>query len=152
ASGGTVTVTPSTTTTYTLTVDDGAGHTATSSVTIAVQALPAIESFTASAATIFAGDSTTLSATYSGGDGSIDHDVGAIASGGSVTVSPAATTTYTLTVGDGAGHGVTGSLTVTDDPLPAIQTFTASPSSISAGGSVTLSATYSGGSGSIDQG
>src|SRR5262249_59987199 len=91
-----------------------------------------------------AGSPATLSATYSGGTGTIDRGVGPIASGGSVTVSPTATTTYTLTVSDGAGHTATKSATVVVNPLPlpAIQSSVAAPLSIGAGGAPALSALY----------
>ncbi|HEY6910633.1 MAG TPA: hypothetical protein VI356_14745 [Myxococcales bacterium] len=154
ASGATVSVSPAATTTYTLSVNDGAGHVATSSVTVTVVPLPAIQGFTASPASIAAGGSSTLSATYSGGSGSIDNGVGPIASGATVAVSPAATTTYTLTVTSSTGRTAAASVTVAVSAasLPAIQSFSASPTSVSAGGSSTLSALYSGGTGTIDNG
>ncbi|HEY6807224.1 MAG TPA: hypothetical protein VI160_00440, partial [Gemmatimonadales bacterium] len=152
ASGGSVTVRPAATTTYTLTVSDTSGHSATKAVTLTVTAPPAIQSFAASATSIFAGGNATLSATYSGGTGSIDQGIGALSSGASVTVLPTATTTYTLTVTSPAGVKVTSAVTITVTPVPSIQSFTASASSIATGGSATLTATYSNGTGSIDQG
>jgi hypothetical protein len=91
-----------------------------------VPGLPSIQSFTASPATIGAGQTATLAATFSNGTGSIDQGVGPIASGATATVSPSATTTYTLTVSDGQGHSVTQTATVTVSNLPVV-TITASP-------------------------
>src|SRR4051812_23883850 len=113
---------------------------------------PKTQSFTATPVVLSAGGNAVLSAVYSGGNGSIDQSVGAIASGATVTVSPAATTTYTPTVTDAGSHVATASVTVTVNPLPAVESFTVSPATIAVGGTAALSATYSGGTGSIDQG
>jgi len=61
-------------------------------------AAPHIASFTPAQATLSSGQSTTLTAVFTGGAGSVDHGVGSITSGAPVTVTPATTTTYTLTV------------------------------------------------------
>jgi uncharacterized protein YjbI with pentapeptide repeats len=74
---------------------------------------PSISSFTAAAPTITAGSHTTLTAVYSSGTGSIDNGVGAVTSGSPVTVSPATTTTYTLTITGPAGDLTTATATVT---------------------------------------
>src|ERR1700682_701958 len=66
----------------------------------------AIQSFTASPATITAGQTTALAASFSNGAGSIDQGIGPIGTGAAVTVSPTATTTYTLTVTDAQAHSV----------------------------------------------
>jgi hypothetical protein len=91
--------------------------------------LPAIQAFTPTPATLIAGATSTLAATFSNGTGSIDHVVGPIASGGTATVAPTATTTYTLTVADGLGHSATAPATVTVTPAngPPVVTITASP-------------------------
>jgi hypothetical protein len=68
---------------------------------------PEIASFAAAKATITAGASTTLTAAFSNGTGSVDQRVGAVTSGTAVTVSPAATTTYTLTVTGSCGGVIT---------------------------------------------
>jgi hypothetical protein len=61
-----------------------------------VISLPAIQSFTANPASITAAQIATLAASYSNDTGSIDQGVGPIASGATATLSPSATTTYTL--------------------------------------------------------
>ena len=153
-SGTPVTVSPTSTTTYTLTVTNAAGSTATKQVTITVVAAPAITGFTASAAIISASGSTTLTATFTGGTGSINNGVGAVTSGTAVTISPAVTTTYTLTVTNSATTPATATLTatVTVVPLPAITSFTPAAATIVTGGSTTLTAVFTGGTGSINNG
>ena len=74
---------------------------------------PIVASFTASKSTIDPGESTTLSWSVLGATSlSIDNGVGAQPLSGSVTVSPARTTTYTLTA-TGASGSTTAALTVT---------------------------------------
>jgi IPT/TIG domain/NHL repeat/GYF domain 2 len=97
--------------------------------------------FTASPATITAGQTTTLSwATTNATSVSIDNGLGAQPTSGSGTVAPTATTTYTLTA-TGAGGTTTKQVTVTVTPAtpPPSITFTATPTSITAGQSSTLS-------------
>lgn len=71
-----------------------------------------ISSFEAGATTINQGDSTTLRATYTGANATIDQMVGSVASGNAVAISPLQTTTYKLTVDNGAGHSVSQFVTV----------------------------------------
>jgi hypothetical protein len=79
-----------------------------------VTAVPAgISSFTATPSTIAPGQQSTLAYTFSGGTGAIDNGVGAVTSGGSTIVSPASTTTYTLTVTPASGPAVQRQVTVT---------------------------------------
>ena len=65
---------------------------------------PVIESFTASAGTITAGQSAALSwgRVLSADRAEIDNDIGGVAAPGSVNVTPKGTTTYTLTATCGA--------------------------------------------------
>ena len=62
---------------------------------------PSIQSFVASSGPIAPGGSAQLIAFFSGGAGAIDYGVGAVQSGVAVAVSPLATTTYSLNVGNG---------------------------------------------------
>jgi len=74
---------------------------------------PIINSFSANPPTITAGESSTLS--WSVTDATtvtIDNGIGSVALTGTTAVTPATTTTYTLTATNAAG-GVTGSVTVT---------------------------------------
>lgn len=113
-----------------------------------------INSFGASPPSIAAGESSTLSWAVTGATtASIDQGIGNVALNGSRTVTPGATTVYTLTAYNAAGSGVTataqvivtGAITPTPTPtpgpgsLPVVNYFTASPSSIYAGDSATLS-------------
>jgi len=111
---------------------------------------PTITSFKAGASTITAGNSTTLTAVFSGGTGTVDNNVGAVTSGTPVQVTPASTTTYTLTVKNGAGTSVTATVTVTVVPPPTITSFTAGASAITPGKSTTLTGVFSGGNGTVD--
>jgi hypothetical protein len=151
-SGTAVTVTPAATTTYTLTVTNAAGTSVTANATVTVAPAPVITSFTAGAATITAGTSTTLTAAFSNGTGSVNNGVGAVTSGAAVNVTPAATTTYTLTVTNPGGTSVTANVTVTVVPAPVITSFTAGAARIAVGNSTTLTAVFSNGTGSVDHG
>lgn len=113
---------------------------------------PTISSFSASAATITAGGSSTLSWSVSNATSiSINNGVGAV-TGTSVSVSPAATTTYTLTATNASGSA-SSTATVTVVPAPVISAFQASPATIVLGGRSTLNWTVSGASTlSIDNG
>ena len=147
-SGGNQAVTPATTTVYTATAT-GAGGTVTASVTVTVTATPAPTlTITATPQSINAGASSTLSViasnatqvTLTGSDGS-SYPMGP--SGGTQSVSPAASTTYTATA-TGPGGSITASVTVTvtQNPPPTV-TITANPTTVSCGnGSIlTIAAT-----------
>jgi uncharacterized protein YkwD len=145
---GSATCSPSATTTYTLTATNIAG-TVTRQVTVTVAAappptIPVINSFTANPASISAGGSSTLSWSVTGATSvSINPGAPSVPASGSATSTPAATTTYTLTATNAEGS-VTRQVTVTvaaapPPAVPVINSFTASPTSITAGGSSTLS-------------
>jgi hypothetical protein len=154
-SGTAVSVSPTSTTTYTLTVTPPVGTvtatlTATVTVTAAPPPQPAISSFSASSATIEAGSSTSLTAVFSNGTGVITPGNLSVVSGTAVSVSPTTTTTYTLTVTGASGTTpATAATTVTVDPVPTITSFTANPTSISSGGSSSLTAVFTNGTGVI---
>ncbi len=151
-SGVGVSVSPTTTTTYTLTVTNAAGTGTTSTVTITVQSPPSITAFTASPATITQGSGSTLAWTVSGATSlSLDNGIGDVSGSSSHPVTPAATTTYTLTATNGFGSD-TRTATVTVVPPPAISAFSASPASVVSGGTTQLSATFSGGTGLVTPG
>ena len=130
---------PTTTTTYTVTVTPPSATgclTSSATATVTVNALPAAAISPASA-TICAGSSATLTAT--GGTSYIWNF-------GSNTVvqtlSPAVTTTYSITATNAAGCTASASATITVNSLPALPV-TVSASRCGAG-SVTLSATGAG--------
>jgi hypothetical protein len=115
---------------------------------------PSIASFVAGSATITAGNSTTLTGVFSNGTGTVDNNVGTVTTNTPVTVTPSSTTTYTLTV-TGTGTPATKQVTVTVTPAtkpPTITSFAASPGTITAGNSSMLTAVFSNGTGSVDNG
>jgi gliding motility-associated-like protein len=145
----TVSVSPATTTTYTVTVTDNNGCAQTASVSVRVFPIPIIFP-TASPSAICLGDSTRLDAGLQGGNipppslsylwapgGKTDPDI---------YVSPASTTTYTLTVTNPFGCSNNASVTVIVNPLPTV-TPTTNPAIICSGSSSSLTANASGGSG-----
>jgi hypothetical protein len=95
-------VTPSATTTYTLTATNAFGS-STATAVATVGNLPAIASFTATPAKLAPGQSATLGWSATGATSlRIDPGVGAV-TGSSVKVTPTATTVYTLTATNAFG-------------------------------------------------
>ena len=115
--------------------------------------LPVINSFSASPTSIPAGSYTTLSWSTTGATSVAVTPGGALSASGSAQTSPASTTSYMLTATNAAGSvtrtlsvTVTAASTPTPAPtpapapvLPVINSFTASPSSVTAGSYSTLS-------------
>ena len=111
---GSVQVSPAATTTYKITAS-GPGGTADATATVTVNASAAAPtaSLSANPTTIAAGQSATLTwSTTNATSVSLDQGIGAVALSGSLTVKPAATTKYTLTA-SGAGGQATAAATVT---------------------------------------
>ncbi len=73
---------------------------------------PEVDSFLATRSPITRGTSSALIATFTGGTGIIDHDLGDVASGIATSVSPTESTTYTLTVTNPAGKTATAQVTI----------------------------------------
>ncbi|MFM9948535.1 MAG: gliding motility-associated C-terminal domain-containing protein [Saprospiraceae bacterium] len=132
-SGPSIVVTPSASTTYTVTVT-GSVCEGVASVTVTVNPLPSPVA-TANPAVLCIGESTTLTAsggsTYLWGGGQ---------TGASIVVTPSATTIYSVTATDSNGCQASTSVTVTVNPLP-VPTVTATPSLICAGDTTVLTAT-----------
>jgi hypothetical protein len=151
--GTSIPVTPTATTTYTLTAT-GAGGSATRQLTVTVLAeeAPRIASFTAAPVTVVPGGSTLLAWSCYGADSvSIDQGIGAV-TGHSRAVSPARTTTYTITA-TRAGRSATASVTIVVMDAPTIAAFTANPAAVASGGSSQLTWSVVGADTvSIDQG
>jgi hypothetical protein len=134
---GFVTVSPSATTTYTLTATGPVG-TVTRQVTVSVVPPPTV-TFSVEPSTIAAGQSATLSwSTTNASSVTIDHGIGLQPLNGSRTVTPGATTTYTLTA-TGTGGTTTRQATVTVTPPKPTISFTASRRTIAEGEETTLS-------------
>lgn len=128
-----IVVAPSATTTYTVTVSNGAGCSGTANVTVNVNANPTA-TITPATVAICRGQSTVITA--AGGTAyvwSTGND------SASITVSPAATIAYKVTVSNAAGCSATATRTVTVNPLP-IATINPPVSNICTGGNATLTA------------
>ncbi|MEL6141434.1 MAG: hypothetical protein AAFU67_07430, partial [Bacteroidota bacterium] len=128
----TVMVTPSVTTTYSVTVTDDNGCMASDSVTVIVNPLPTASitvSESSGAAdddgTICEGDEATLTAA---GGAVFSWSTGA--STQSITVSPEVTTTYIVTVTDINGCSDTASQEIIVDPLPTFDSLTVSATEV----------------------
>jgi hypothetical protein len=143
---GTLPVTPSATMTYTLSASNGVNPDpapVSVQVTVNPPAAPVINSFEANPEEILTGESSTLTWDVSGEGLSveIDNAVGAVSPQGSASVSPPDDTTYTLTASNGGGTRTATATIVVNDPPPVppvINSFTANPTEIVAGGSSTL--------------
>jgi hypothetical protein len=139
-------VVPSATTVYTLKATNAAGMSATATAQVIVSgasvpatSLPVVNSFTASPSSVIAGSAVVLSWDVSNATSvSIAPGVGTFASSGTTLVSPAASTTYTLTATNAAGTTTAMTqVTVSGTPspftgLPVVNYFTANPPIISA--------------------
>jgi hypothetical protein len=138
--------------TFTLAVTNAAGTSTEQALTVAAGTQVEITAFTATPATLTAGETSQLRPTFVNATAAaIDLGVGPVASGVDVPVSPGATTTYTLTA-QGPGGPATRTVTVTVVPAPAVTSFSAAPPTVVPGGSSVLTALFSGGTGAVDQG
>ncbi|KAB7731293.1 DUF11 domain-containing protein [Rudanella paleaurantiibacter] len=133
----TLVISPATTGTfaYSVTVTNAQGCTAVATTTVTVNA-SINAGLTASSASICAGASVTLTAS-----GGTEYSfIGAFGADPNRVVSPSTTTTYSVTVRNGATScTAVAATTVTVNPVPT-PTLTASASAICAGGSATLTA------------
>ncbi|MCU1338526.1 MAG: OmpA/MotB domain protein [Bryobacterales bacterium] len=100
---GTFAVTPAQTTTYTVTATGG-GKTTSCSIAVTVGSpLPVIASFTATPSPIDAGQSSTLQWSVQNADSVSISSLGTVSASGTRSVSPTATTVYTLTATNASG-------------------------------------------------
>jgi cysteine-rich repeat protein len=143
---GSFVVTPGVTTTYTLTAINPAGDaTATAVVTVTPGNGATVLGFTATPTSINTGGTSSLSWNVSNAPGgiTISDGVATITTSnqttGTFAVTPVATTTYTLTAINPAGNA-TANVTVTVNAVNGAQvvSFTATPTSINAGGTASL--------------
>ena len=157
--GGNVTVSPSTSTTYTLTAVNSGGQT-TATVDLTVEpcvAPPVITSFTVTPTSIQDGQSAMLAWQITGADtASIDNGIEAVnKTGGSHSVSPSGSKTYTLTASNQGGTATASAYLQVTAPSqkPVITSFTATPTAIEKGQSSVLYWNFTGAnSASIDNG
>jgi uncharacterized repeat protein (TIGR01451 family) len=102
---------------------------------------PSCDSFTATPAAIALGGNATLAwQTTNASRVVINNGVGEVAADGSVSVAPITNTTYVLTVFGTQNRTVNCSVpvTVSNDPAPTCDSFTATPATITVGGSSVL--------------
>ena len=141
SSSGSRTVSPESTTKYTLVAGSQFGGSVSKSISITVTgALPSVNSFSIDTDSIYTGQSATVSWSVTGATSvSIDPELGTVSSSGTKSVSPDSTTKYVLTASNGAGNSTaSATLKVTASNAPIITTFDASPISINSGESSTL--------------
>jgi len=137
--GGTSTVAPTRTTEYKLTARNRLGEVSESVTVVVEQPQVRILSFYATPTNIIAGESATLHWQTENAETVTLSGVGVVAASGSTAVSPAQTTTYTLTARNPYGE-VSAQVTiqVTPGTLPRIMRFAAAPIEIVAGETSTL--------------
>jgi hypothetical protein len=142
ALNGSVAVTPTASTTYTVTATGASGPPATCSiaVTVGLASLPRIVQFSAAPPNINGGQSSTLTWVVENATSVNISGVGNVALTGSLQVSPSLTTTYTITASNAQGSSTaTTTVNVNVIAAPSITGFTASPNpSPTPGGVVTL--------------
>jgi hypothetical protein len=137
-------------TTFTLTVEDETGS-FTQSVEITAIDPAVITSFKPDGV-ILPGQSTNLTAVFSGGEGVVDNGIGPVKSGVPVSTGVvAATKIYTLTVTNSAGDPVTATAEVEAAVTPVITSFTAPGPVVSRFAPTDLTAVFTGGKGVVDQ-
>lgn len=152
--------------TYTLTASNtlnGVTKTGTKSVVVTVVAAPIVSINTAPATNVFIGSPFTLGWTGTGvtkytitgsaaasGIATTPVDL-ATATSRSITPTAAGTYTYTITATNSLGAVSTDTQTVIVEALPVVSTFTATPTSVTAGQNVTLAWSSTGVNLSIDQ-
>jgi phospholipase C len=151
ALSGSMSVTPSQTTTYAITVNGSGTATATAQATVTVTAVSGAPTATISAnpTSISAGQSSTLTVTATNATTVVITDnvdstkYSLPAGGGTQTVSPTATTIYTVMATGANNQTATAQATLTVTPVvvgaPTV-TISANPTSITAGQSSTLTA------------
>jgi uncharacterized cupredoxin-like copper-binding protein len=139
---GSETVSPDSTTTYTLTATNSAGtSTMQVTVTISSDGKPVINDFYASPINITTGQTSTLHWNVAGADTIfIDPGIGAVDASGTETVLINTTTTYQLSATNENGTTTaTATVNYSTVDLPEIEAFSVNPSTIPAGSFATLS-------------
>ncbi|MEZ0609142.1 SdrD B-like domain-containing protein [Fibrella sp. WM1] len=134
ASSTSITINSTTTSTFSVTITDRIGCSAVAGGTLTVNALPTAA---LNSTAICAGQTATLTAT--GGSSYTLANTGAVNTTGTFSVTPAATTTYTVIVSNTSGCTATANGTVTVNALPTASV-TPSTTAICAGQTATLTA------------
>jgi hypothetical protein len=144
-------VSPTITTVYTLEASTGLG-TAYKSVVVNVNAAPIIINVDINPPVINSGGSAALIWNVSGASSvSIDQGIGNVPLSGNRVISPASTTTYTVTASGTGGTASKSAVLVVNPPV--VATFNVNPSTINVGQSATLQWNVTGATSvTIDQG
>jgi hypothetical protein len=119
------------------TVRNLADSAVTGGKTMTVVAAPSIISFTAARDTVTLGESTTLTAVFANGTGSVDNGVGSVTSGGIAPVGPfvnGANNSFQLIVTGFRGATRTAVVTVVPVPAPSITLLQAGATTVPVGG------------------
>jgi len=130
---GSPSVCPVSTTTYAVTITDACGVTATATKTITVNPVPTV---TVTNATVCNGTAATLTATGLPSGGTYLWNTGATTA--SITASPSSTTSYTVVYTLASCPSLTGTGTITVNPIP---TVTVTNATVCNGTAATLTAT-----------
>ena len=140
AVNGSTSVSPTATTTYTIAVT-GPGGTATASATVTITYPVPTVSISASPSEIQLGESSTLTWSSTNANSCvIEPEIGSVNPSGSLSVSPAETTTYIITATGSGGTAVSNVIVTVNDPnAPPIVSIDAQPSTIELGESSVLS-------------
>ncbi len=134
---GSVVVSPTSDTTYTITATGPGGTTSAQATITVIVPVPAV-TLSSDPSGINIGESATLTWTSANADTvSIDNGIGTVASNGSVAVSPTSDTTYTITVNGPGGSASAQTTIAVVIPVPTV-TLSSDPSGINEGESVIL--------------
>ncbi len=134
---GTYVVSPTSNTNYVITATGPSGTTSCNvSVQVTLGNLPRIVQFSASPMSVLSGQSSTLLWVVENSTSQTITSLGTVVAAGSQSVTPTATTTYTLTATNQAGNvTATATVNVTQIPNPVVVSFTATPNPSTAPGS-----------------
>lgn len=134
--------------TYTISVTDGNGCAA--NATLAVTQPPPLVITASGGTTICLGQNTTVSAAASGGTPGYTYNWSGVGTGGTQTVSPAASTIYAVTATDGNGCvSNTATLAIVVTSLTAANLTVSGATAICAGNSATIASSVSGQTGPV---
>jgi len=144
-SGDIKSVSPTSNTTYTLTVSDGKTSISQSVfLTVITQPsapAPIIHNFLPVIPVISRGESNGLAVSFENGNGSINNGIGPVISGDVIPITPSGER-YILTVTNDAGDSTVASITPYVDEAPVINSFNAASVTINKGESTTLTANF----------
>ena len=140
-----IVVTPTTNTTYTLTVTDAGGVTANAAVTVNVVPAPSLTPLALTTNAITLGQQVTFTPNFNGGTATITPNIGAVVSGNSYSITPAGNTTYTLTVTNPAGTTTTQTIPVYVYATPTANALVTGNTNLTLGQSVTFTPVFANG-------